>query len=151
MSDDSSQQISCDRDNHGRAVRIETRSNRYHLPRIESLRRLSNNFGSERQSSESTIGKKLEKKTEFFVIYIRILLVLFYSESDRISDFYLYSLFIFQDTSGAQAVTISSGDETTCNSPSTITDHESSADVTDGASSPDQTSASAPTLSSDDE
>lgn len=65
MSDDSST-LSNDlesRDNRGRALRTETantaagsRSNRYRLPRLETLRRLSNSFRSDPLSSESTNG-----------------------------------------------------------------------------------------------
>lgn len=53
--------------------------------------------------------------------------------------------------SDTQAATISSEEETTCNTTSNLIDEELSVDVTDGASSPNQTTASVPTLSSDDE
>ncbi|XP_015120112.1 E3 ubiquitin-protein ligase MARCH5 [Diachasma alloeum] len=54
------------------------------------------------------------------------------------------------DVSDTQAAAISSEEELTCNSTSNI-DQELSIDVTDGASTPNHTSASASTLSSDDD
>ncbi|KAH0568428.1 E3 ubiquitin-protein ligase MARCHF5-like isoform X1 [Cotesia glomerata] len=57
----------------------------------------------------------------------------------------------FEEPSDTHAATMSSEDEPTFNSTSNVTEHESSGDVTDGASSPNQTSASAPTLSSDED
>ncbi|XP_008550365.1 E3 ubiquitin-protein ligase MARCHF5 isoform X1 [Microplitis demolitor] len=123
MSDDSST-LSNDlesRDNRGRALRTETantaagsRSNRYRLPRLETLRRLSNSFRSDPLSSESTNA-------------------------------------MFEEPSDTHAASMSSEDEPTFNLTSNVTDRESSGDVTDGASSPNQTSASAPTLSSDED
>ncbi|XP_011309440.1 E3 ubiquitin-protein ligase MARCH5 [Fopius arisanus] len=54
------------------------------------------------------------------------------------------------EVSDTQAAAISSEEELTCNSTSNI-DQELSIDVTDGASTPNHTSASASTLSSDDD
>lgn len=58
---------------------------------------------------------------------------------------------MFEEPSDTHAASMSSEDEPTFNLTSNVTDRESSGDVTDGASSPNQTSASAPTLSSDEE
>lgn len=57
----------------------------------------------------------------------------------------------FLEMSDTQAMTLSLEEEPTQNTTSDVTDNELSADVTDGASSPNQTTASIPTLNSDDE
>ncbi|KAF7991235.1 hypothetical protein HCN44_002797 [Aphidius gifuensis] len=57
MSDNSPPQVSYGRDVHGRAIRVEpgrTRLSGYRLPRIETLRRLSNSFRSDGDSNDTS-------------------------------------------------------------------------------------------------